>query len=61
MFNSNNKNIKDCIDGKIVYMGEFSYIFSVKWKDFLENPDYYINRALELKSNIDDYNIRKVV
>lgn len=61
MFNLNNKNIKSCSDGKIVYTGEFSYIFSVKWKDFLENPDYYINRALKLKSHIDDYTIRKVV
>lgn len=61
MFNSKNKSIKGCSEGKTVYTGEYSYIFSVKWKDFLEYPDQYINRALELQSHIDDYTIRKVV
>lgn len=61
MFNSNSKSIKGCSEGKIVYTGEYSYIFSVKWKDFIKDPDHYINRALELQSHIDDYTIRKVV
>jgi hypothetical protein len=40
---------------------ESSYIFAVKWNDFIADIDYSINRAMTLQRNIYNYNITKVV
>ena len=42
-----------------LYYGEPSYIVSVKWKDFCESPQLYIERAVRIKENIDAYEITK--
>ncbi|GMO30031.1 MAG: hypothetical protein Ta2B_10940 [Termitinemataceae bacterium] len=41
--------------------GEHSYIKTVKWSDFITNPHGYIEKAVEIKENINDYNITKEV
>lgn len=43
------------------YYGSCSYIESVKWCDFIESPNYYIEQALKRQANIDDYKITKEV
>ena len=43
------------------YYGNTSYIEAVKWCDFITNPDYYINQAVERQNNKYLYNIFKEV
>jgi len=59
MFNLKEPNIKNCDDGSKIYYGDYSYISVVKWEDFIGNIDSYINKAYEIKDNIENYNIYK--
>lgn len=47
--------------GGIHYRGESSYIYSVKWDDFYSKQSFnhYLDRALRIKENINQYNIKK--
>lgn len=64
MFNIKQPEYTDCeyhsSDAK-VYSGDSSYIPSVKWKDFISNSDYYIDKALAIRDKIDLYDISKEV
>lgn len=42
-------------------MGNESYIQSVKWDDFMTDPNSYIDIALQIKENWNEYNIVKQV
>jgi hypothetical protein len=59
MFNQNNKTRIDCEQGRNVYQGECSYIKLIKWCDFVEKPQEYIKTTIEIKKNIDEYEIVK--
>ena len=63
MFNQINKNKFNCTspDNGAVYTGDSSYIKSVKWMDFVYNPNYYIPKAVDIKSRIKEYEIQKDV
>lgn len=61
MFNIKNPNTKLCADGSIIYNGDPSYMFCVRWEDFINNPDLYINKAYEIRDKIDEYNVHKEV
>jgi hypothetical protein len=61
MFNQKEKIQKECDRGLTVYSNESSYIKSVKWSDFVKSPQEYIKMAIEIKKNIDDYEITKEV
>lgn len=60
MFNIKEPNRRLC-NGSYVYTGDSSYIQSVKWEDFKSAPNYYLNKAIELRDNKEDYNITKTV
>jgi len=64
MFNIKQPKYTDCThhasDSK-VYSGEHSYIHSVKWSDFVANPEYHLDFAMKIGSNIDAYNITKLL
>src|SRR5574344_1702140 len=60
MFNLKNPSFKTCKKSK-VYLEESSYIKSVKWIDFKDNPNYYIDFAVKIKENINNYEIKKNV
>ena len=60
MFNKQDKDIYPC-DREIVYSGNPSYIESVKWDDFIENYNYYIELAIQLRDKKHEYKILKVV
>jgi len=60
MFNIKEPNRRLC-NGSYVYTGESSYIQSVKWEDFKSNPNYYLNKAIELRDKKENYNIIKTV
>lgn len=61
MFNNKNKNVKECSNGKVVYTGQSSYIYSVKWDDFICDINKYIDMAVTINDNIDNYNICKTI
>jgi hypothetical protein len=61
MFNQKNKSRINCGKGNAVYTGESSYIESIKWMDFVKRPQFYINQSIEIKKNIENYDIVKEV
>ena len=64
MFNKKEKDQADCDshqDKNPVYLGYPSYIYSVKWCDFILNPNHYLDIAYEIRGNIEDYNLSKSV
>ena len=61
MFNKKEPNTSLCSNGTTVHHGEFSYIKSVKWDEFKNSPNYYLNKAIELRDNKEQYNITKTV
>lgn len=60
MFNIRHPTYKDC-PSRTVFMGNESYIQSVKWDDFMANPNFYIDTALQIRENWNDYDIVKQV
>ena len=61
MFNIKSPDVDKCNDGSTVYHGDSSYIESVKWDDFIKNPEKYIKKAYGIQENIELYNIAKEV
>ncbi len=63
MFNKKQPEIKNCDGhtGSTVYTGRHSYMQSVKWSDFIISPSKYLDIAVEIKEDIDSYEISKVV
>jgi len=58
MFNIKEPNRRLC-NGSYVYTGDASYIQSVKWEDFINNPSTYIEKAIELRDRLNEFEIRK--
>lgn len=61
MFNIKTPNTSECSNGGIVYYGDSSYIQSVKWEEFKNNPNFYLNKAIELRDKKEDYYINKTI
>lgn len=61
MFNKKVPDTYVCSNGSIIHRGEFSYIKAIKWEEFKSNPNYYLNKAIELRDNKEDYNIIKTI
>lgn len=63
MFNLKIKTKFNCTSGlnSNIYTGKPSYIASVKWQDFIISAKNYIDSAIELKDQIDYYEICKEV
>jgi hypothetical protein len=63
MFNVKKPVYTDCDNhiGNKPLKGYSSYIYSVKWSDFIINPNMYINIAVEIRQNINDYELTKTV
>ncbi len=58
MFNQRKPKTKEC-NGKIIYYGYFSYIYSVKWEYFKSDYKRYVNIAVSIFENRDNYEIKK--
>lgn len=58
MFNLKYKSKTLYSNGEKAYQ---SYIYSVKWDDFIQNMNKYIDIALKIRANINEYDIRKSV
>lgn len=61
MFNVKSPNTGNCSNGTTIYYGDCSYIQSIKWSDFKENLNYYLDKAMELRDNKDSYNLTKTI
>lgn len=58
MFNILEPDVYSCSEKSKIYRGDASYIYSVKWVDFVKNPELYINKAYEIQSAIKKYKIK---
>jgi len=63
MFNVKIPKYSDCDNhsNNKVYMGEYSYIRTVKWNDFINDVEGHIQAAYDVKENINEYEIYKKV
>ena len=59
MFNIKTQDKYICNDSFMIYIGECSYIKNVTWKNFIDNPEHYINQAYKIQSAIEKYEITK--
>ena len=56
-FNILDKKLKEC-NGKKTYINdEFSFFKTVKWEAFMNYPNYYMDKAIEIKNNKSAYNV----
>jgi hypothetical protein len=60
MFNLKDLQTANCSDCNS-YIGDSSYISSVKWCDFIGNKDYYLDRAIKIRDDRKSYDITKEV
>ncbi|MGZ9848311.1 TIR domain-containing protein [Macrococcus psychrotolerans] len=62
-FNIKNPTFSECDNHYIdkVYLGKSSYMKLVKWKDFINNINVYVDKAFVIRENIEEYNIYKSV
>ena len=58
MFNVKNPDTRHC-NGSTIYQGNSSYIKSVKWADFKVNYKGYVDIAVSISENKEDYEIKK--
>ena len=58
-FNIKNPSKYKCSDGREVLTGDNSYIQLIKWEDFVKNMTYYIDKAYEIRNNIERYDMVK--
>ena len=64
MFNIKAPTFNNCsnhLSSSPVYTGQSSYIYSVKWCDFINDKETYLERAGDIRDEIDDYDITKTV
>jgi hypothetical protein len=64
MFNVKEPEFNNCnnhLSGNKVYLGNSSYIFSVKWSDFKSDISKYIDIAVTINESIESYNITKQI
>jgi hypothetical protein len=63
MFNVKKPVFTECENhiGSKPYQGYSSFIHSVKWVDFLISPNKYIDIAVAIRQNINDYELTKTV
>ena len=60
MFNLKNPDSYEC-EGTIVYTGNHSYIYNVRWDEFISDMDIHIEHALTRFRNRENYNIQKKI
>ena len=64
MFNRKQANLYTCpshAGGQVHSGNDHSYIYPVKWRDFVSDVNGYISRAVQLSENLDDYELAKAI
>lgn len=59
MFNEKAPTTTTCANGSTVYHGDYCYIQSVKWEDFKNSHNTYLDKAVEIRDKKDRFNITK--
>ena len=44
-----------------IYYGDCNYMLCVKWSDFVNNMEEYIDKAYDLQEEQENYNIQKEI
>ncbi len=60
MFNIKNPNLRTC-NGTIIHEGESSYIKTIEWDNFINNINNYIEIAVDIWRNRENYKLKKTV
>lgn len=58
MFNVKNPQTREC-NGHTIYSGYSSYIYTVKWEDFISGIDKYVEIAVNNYRNRENFELRK--
>lgn len=61
MFNTKKPDKNECNAGQTVYHGECNYMKCVKWDEFVDNMEKYIDIAYDIQDKQDDYDIIKEI
>lgn len=61
LFNAKFPDKSFCDNASNIYYGDHSYIFITDWYAFMYNSNYFIEKAIERKNKIYEYNISKEV
>lgn len=61
MFNEKSPTTANCENGSKVYHGDSSYIQTVTWENFKNDPNKYLDKATEIRNKNYEYNITKTV
>ncbi|WP_106765147.1 TIR domain-containing protein [Pseudoruminococcus massiliensis] len=61
MFNQKSPDKEQCDNNNYIYHGECNYMLCVKWNDFVDNVDKYIDRAYSIQDNQEEYDIAKTI
>lgn len=61
MFNQKSPDKDICNRNETVYHGDCNYMLCVKWDDFIDNPNGFIDRAYKIYDARDNYSIEKEV
>ena len=57
MFNLKSVEKSICDKRSTIWLSDYSYIRSVRWSDFIENPEPHLTAAYERQKHIEDYEI----
>ena len=60
MFNKKKSETREC-NGTTIHLGHFSYIHSVKWESIKGRLNSYIEVAMKINSNREEYDIVKLI
>ncbi|MBI3887774.1 hypothetical protein HY310_01770, partial [Candidatus Microgenomates bacterium] len=64
MFNKKEPNTMNCTNGGCgtLHTGDdHSYIYPVKWDNFISDLNKYINHATQINENIENYELKKLI
>lgn len=61
LFNVKKPTYKNCTSGDTIYLGDYSYIHTVRWNDFIASPSSHISQAELLNDKIATFNITKTI
>ena len=61
LFNVKRPVYKNCTRGDSIFLGNHSYIYTVKWDSFIITPNFHINQAELINASIEDFIITKMV
>jgi hypothetical protein len=59
MFNRKTKDLRRCACGSVHEYGDFSYILTVKWHEFFQDINGYLESAYRINENVDDFELCK--